>query len=263
MITAWMCPSCKCKVPLDHFESCSAVHQDYAAAVLADRAAQRGGVRVSSGLGCPRKHAILTTEDVAVDPLSMLTAMKGTAWHAMLEKAVTEQGDGVGAEIEVAGVLGGIPVTGRIDRVRYVSGKLQGEDHKTGKDARAVFIRGGKSYGKQVAPQGSPLEYRVQLSIYAELYRQQFDRSWDSAAINWFFSAEAWSEPVAIIPIDQCLAHRPYDCDYTVGELLAMVGGRWQDMTLVGQSIKFGAKTGCDYCEVRDTCWTEKFGAPF
>jgi len=40
-------------------------------------------------------------------------------------------------------------------------------------------------------------------------------------------------------------------------------GWKWQEMPMVGQSIKFGTKTGCDYCAVRSTCWTAEKGAPF
>jgi hypothetical protein len=284
-ITAWDCPNCHKAVPLDHFAATpcgGTVHPDYAAAVLADRElqAERSGVRVSALTACPRKGAIMHSEDIAVNPLDMLTAMKGTAWHTLMERgaeftdnpardaAVLSDGE-IGAEISVRGEIAGVPVTGTIDRVRRADGKLVGEDHKTGKDARAVFIRGGKSYGKQIAGQGAPAEYRVQLSIYSELYAQQFGRAWDSAAIWWWFSAEAWREPIELMSVEQCLAYKPYDCDFTVAELLqqahAVHSGavKWQDLPLVGRSIKFGTKIGCDYCEVREVCWTEADGAPF
>jgi len=288
-ITQWLCPSCKQAVPLDHFAttSCGAVvHPDYAAAVLADRDLQseRGGVRVSMGLGCVRKAAIMTAEDVAVDPLGMLTPLKGTAWHSLMEVAcfkqtlavlpdelagAVEMPQGVGAEIDVAGELAGIRVTGKIDRVRYIDGKLVGEDHKTGKDSRAVYIRGGRFGKRVIEAQGAPTEYKVQLSLYAELYRQQFGHAWDAAAIWWAFSDAMWSEPVAIMSVEAALAHQPYDCGYSVEQLLhqanmvATGAVKWSDLPLVGKSIQFGTKSGCDYCAVRDTCWTESDGAPF
>lgn len=269
-ITQWHCPQCQADVPLNHFETCTAVHVDYAAAILADRAAQenRTGLRVSMASSCPRKSAIIATEDVAVDPLSYLTAMRGTAWHAVMEDGagLFSADDGIGPEILVEGVIAGLPISGKIDRVLERNGKLIGQDHKTGKDARAVFIRGGKSYGKQIAGSGAPMEYRIQLSMYAELYRQQFGRAWDAAEIWWTFSAEHWREPVDIIPIEQCLAWRPYDGEFTVEEILkqAVGGASWKELPLVGREFHFGPKfTGCDYCEVRDRCWTEHDGAPF
>lgn len=278
-ITNWWCGAHKAVVPLDHFNHCTHVHPDYASVILADRAknAERTGVRVSSASACARKYAILASEDVAVDPLSFLTAMRGTAWHSVMEKGAALTGsddalstDVVGAELSVAGTIGGIELTGTIDRVLVRDGKLIGQDHKTGKDARAVFIRGGRSYGKQVAGAGSPMEYKVQLSLYAELYHQQTGQAWDTAEIWWTFSAEHWCEPIKILTPEQCLAWRPYDSEFTIAELLAqaqqVVDGTasWSDLPLAGKTFRFGPKfTGCDYCEVRDKCWTQASGAPF
>lgn len=278
-ITDWWCAAHKAEVPLDHFEHCTYCHPDFTAAILTDRAIQadRSGVRVSSASACPRKYAILATEDVAVDPLSFLQAMKGTAWHAMMEESVYQQvadkneplPNGTGAEIRVAGEIAGITLTGTIDRVLLRDGKLIGQDIKTGKDAREVFIRGGKSYGKVMTGQGAPIEYKIQLSIYAELYRQQFGQAWDAAEI-WWTLLNHWCEPVAIIPVEQCLAHHPYDSEFTIAEILAQAqqvadgAVKWQDLPLVGKTFAFGPKfTGCDYCEVRDKCWTQAQGAPF
>lgn len=271
-VTKWICPTHGREVDLDHFNFCSGTHPDYAAAVLADRAkqAERVGVRVSLASSCPRKYAIMATEDVAIDPLSNLTAMKGTAWHAMLEKSSSPAEEGLGNEIAVTGEIAGIPISGRIDRVRYFDGKLTIEDFKTGKDARAVFIRGGKSYGKQIAGNGAPIEYKIQLSLYCALYEQQFGKKPDAAAIWWWFSAESWCEPIKIMTVEECLLHHPYDSEFTVGDILAQAqlvadgAVRWQVLPLVGKTFKFGPKfTGCDYCEVRDKCWVADSGAPF
>lgn len=305
-IASWWCGKCQLVVPLDHFETCTYCHPDFAAAILADRESQadRTGVRVSMSSACPRKAAIERACDIAVDPLSYLAAMRGTAWHSVMEAGAGQEDrvksltpNYIGAEIAVAGTIANIPITGKIDRVLLRDGPcyrcgrtkvdpemegpcgecegtgsrihLIGQDHKTGKDARAVFIKGGKAYGKQVAGQGAPVEYKVQLSLYAELYRQQFGRAWDSAEIWWTFSAEHWCESVGIMSVGECLAHRPYDCDYTVEQLLiqaqAAAGGVtvWQELPLVGKSIKFGRQSGCDYCSVRGACWEQNQGAPF
>ena len=280
-ITKWWCGAHKAEVPLDHFEHCTYCHPDFAAAILADRAgqAERTGVRVSSASSCPRKYALLATEDVAVDPLSYLQVTKGTAWHKVMENGAKEgnldtlasclEGDVVGAEISVAGEIAGIALTGTIDRVLVRDGLLIGQDHKTGKDAREVFIRGGKSYGKERAGQGAPIEYKIQLSIYAELYRQQFGRSWDSAEI-WWTLLNHFCEPIKIMSVDECLLHHPNDSEFTVGDILAQAqlvadgAVKWKDLPLVGKTFKFGPKfTGCDYCEVRDKCWVADSGAPF
>lgn len=282
MITKWWCNTHKAEVPLDHFESCTYCHPDFAAAILADRAVQadRTGVRVSSASACPRKYAILASEDVAVDPLSFLQAMKGTAWHKMveagayyskeeIENRILSVSEGLGSELSVSGTIGGIALTGTIDRVLLRDGKLVGQDHKTGKDAREVFIRGGKSYGKEVKGQGAPIEYKIQLSIYAELYRQQFGRAWDAAEI-WWTLLNHWCEPVAIMTPGQCLSHHPYDSEFTVAEILAQAQQvadgvvMWQDLPLVGDTFHFGPKfTGCNYCEVRGMCWMANQKAPF
>lgn len=280
-VTKFSCPFCHQTAGLDHYviSSCGEkLHPDYAAAVVADSLSheKRTLPSVTMGLGCVRKQAISDNEDVAIDPLSVLTPLRGSAWHKLMEDVAKESLMGangqrmIGGEIDVEGEIAGIKLTGSIDRVRGLpDGRLIGEDHKTGKDARAVFIRGGKSYGKPVVGQGSPMEYKVQLSLYAELYRQMFGTPWDGAIIWWWFNAEAFPDPFDIIPVEQCLAHKPYGCDFTVGELLRQAADsisgavRWQDLPMAGMSITFGKQTGCDYCAVKDVCWTEKFGAPF
>lgn len=292
-ITKWSCPSCRREVELDHFQQTACgkvVHPDYAAAVLADRESQadRTGVRVSMASSCPRKYAIMGSEAIAVNPLDMLSALKGTAWHSLMETGAEgeswqcPQHDGafairrmaiekccagaatVGAEVEVAGTISGILLTGKIDRVRLVDGQLTGEDWKTGSDFRVAYIKGGKAFGRPVVGEGAPVEYKVQLSLYAELYRQQYGRTWDAATIWWAFSADSWAEPIEIMSVDACLDHQPYNCGYTVLELLHQAAQfaegavKWQDLPLVGKEIKFGkVKVGCDYCSVRDRCWTE------
>lgn len=273
-ITQWSCPACGEVVALDHFATTSCggvVHPDYAAAVLADREAQEGreGVRVSMASSCPRKAAIMAAQDVAVDPLGMLSPLKGTAWHGLMQYAadmdVQARPEGVGAEVLVQGELGGVPVSGRIDRVLVREGKIIGQDWKTGSDFRVKFIKpSAKSPDAR-----SPVEYQVQLSLYADLYRQQFGKQWDSAEIWWAFSGDMWRESVAIMSVEDCLNHTPNDCGFTVLQLLkqadAATSGavQWSDLPMVGQAIKFGSKTGCDYCPVRTPCWVQHQGADF
>src|SRR5512137_1486392 len=92
-IAQWICAACGGRVvPLTHFTDSPCgekVHPDYAAAILKDRADQyvKGAVRVSHGLGCPRRAAIEEAVDFAVDPLEQNAMLTGTAWHAMVESA--------------------------------------------------------------------------------------------------------------------------------------------------------------------------------
>lgn len=280
-IKQFACPFCNRNTDLDHYVTTSCgelLHPDYAAAVVADSLSheKRKLPSVTMGLGCVRKQAISDNEDVAMNPLAVLTPIRGTAWHKLMEDVAKIELAGangqraIGGEIDVVGEIAGIKLTGSIDRVRALpDGRLIGEDHKTGKDQRAVFILGGKSYGKQISGSGSPMEYKIQLSLYAELYYQVFGVRWDGAIIWWWFNHLAAADPIEILPVEQCLVHKPYDCDYTVGELLKQAADsisgavRWQDLPMVGASIKFGKSVGCDYCAVRDTCMVESQGAPF
>ena len=75
---------------------------------------------------------------------------------------------------------------------------------------------------------------------------------------------------VTLMSPEAVLAYKPTKNDkYTVMDLLratdAMYQGvvKWEDLPLVGESMFFGAKTKCEYCTSRDTCWTQAKGAPF
>lgn len=257
-ITAWNCGVCKRIVPLDHFDTTvcgNSLHPDFAAAILADRELQedRSGVRVTSGLGCPRSYAIMEG-DVTVDPASMNSMLTGAAFHKLMERG------GPDTEVLVTGTIAGIEISGKIDRVRRLSDdRLAIEDFKH-----------STCFARKYATAPKP-EHIVQCSIYSELYNQQFGVRptvgviWQHYTSNPPFvphQFDLWS-------LEKCLAHHPYDSTFSVLELYHQsaehtVGKPWQEMELSGQSIKFGpSKTGCDYCSVYSICQTQKAGAPF
>lgn len=265
-IANWICRGCGGRVVLlDHFATSpcgeSVVHPDMAAAMLADRNEQyvSRAVRVSHGLGCPRRAAIEESEPIAVDPLDANPMLTGTAWHALVESAAPREL----AEVELFGTLAGVKVSGKCDRLRQLTdGTWAVEDWKHVNDFNVKYLRDGPKR-----------EHVVQLSLYAEL-AEQCGRPRPTVGIVWYHSTQSGRDALvpqrtALLPLDEALAHRPYDAEHTVGELLQQaaahfVDGRdWRTLPLAGASIKFGARTGCDYCGVRGICRQAETGAPF
>lgn len=262
-ITGWTCPECKRGVPLDHYESggaCSlVVHPDYTAAVLDDQRskADKKWPSVTMGLGCPRKAAILKAENVEINPLALNAPLTGTAWHKMVERPTEHN------EVAVSGELGGLAVNGTIDRLRSLAdGRLVVEDWKH-----------GNCFSRKYAVSGAKDEHVVQVSLYAELAFQTFGAR-PSVGVIWYHytsSPPFVPQAVELWPVEKCLEHKPYAADWAVGQLLKMADDyahhshpvKWTDLPLVGQTIKFGSKSGCDYCEVKPTCLIASGGAPF
>jgi PD-(D/E)XK nuclease superfamily protein len=162
-IAKWKCPHCQQVVDLDHFENTTCglyLPADYAQSVLDHQEEQfpdGGTVRVSSASGCPRAAAIMTTEDVAVDPLAFNAMHTGTGWH-LLMSSIGEFG--IVREVEVEGTIDGIQMRGHIDRLLRVDGTLYICDWKHQKD-------GNRRYQTEPKP-----EHIVQTSLYAQLYAQ-------------------------------------------------------------------------------------------
>jgi hypothetical protein len=250
-------------VSLDHFattECGERIHPDYCAAILGDRDGQhvKGAVRVTHGLGCPRRAVIEHVEDYAVDPLDCNAMLTGTAWHSLMER----YGRPGTVEVSVAGNLatpgGSVAVAGRSDCIvgEHV------HDHKhIGDDKLRYKLR-----------EGATPEHRVQLSLYAEL-RAQGGHERPSKGVIWYHTSKAGKDaltpmPVELLPIDEALAHPPYGGAYTVAELYAQADegfrtGEWRTLPLAGQTQKFGYRVACDYCAVRGICMTAENGAPF
>lgn len=280
-ITAWLCPQCNRTVPLDHFETSacglSLCHPDFAAAVLADRAAQPAGIiRVTQGTGCPRAAAIMESEPVAVNPLEMNAQLTGTAFHALMARSSIGQ-----AEVEVSGVIEGIPLVGHVDSIRrpgqiahcepevtvseaggsvrtserpsHPGGSLVIEDHKHGGDFSRKYA--------ELKP-----EYMVQLSIYGELYTQTFGER-PARGIIWrhFTSSPPFVVfDFALWSAERALDHRPYDGDFTVrelyGQMQRFLGERCVDCDGSGEVVRY-IKLKCETCNstgrVNRTAWRE------
>lgn len=108
-------------------------------------------------------------------------------------------------------------------------------------------------------------DHLAQMSLYAELVEQT--KGWRPAhGIAWYrmqkemlpFAEELW-------PLGRVLDYKPVSGEYTVGELLEQLASdsRWEELPLVGETQKYGTKLACDYCAVRDLCWTQAKSAPF
>ena len=264
-IVRWICRECGGReVPLSHFSDSQCgehVHPDFTAAILRDREGQyvSGAVRVSHGLGCPRKAAIEEAVDFAVDPLELNAMLTGTAWHAFVEAAGPQDM----VEVEVGGTIHGVRLNGKMDRLRLLhDGQWAIEDHKNISDFGAKYIAD--------APKR---EHVIQTSIYAELCEQS-GRPRPTVGIIWYHTSQSGKAALTphkfdLLPLHEALAHHPYGCDFTVLELLKQAsahyedGVRWDEMLLAGQSIMFGAKNACNYCAVRSECTTAEKSAPF
>lgn len=267
-IVGWWCKQCRLRVALDHFETaCNSVHPDYAAAVLADSRKERAaGIHVTGVLNCPRKSALEHSANVYVDPLAYNAILSGTAWHELMESASVSPEL---CEVEVRGVVAGVPLVGKIDRLHPPTAI---SDWKRTSEWAEKWLSKPKDEGG-----GMKAEHLAQLSLYGELVEQSF--GWRPAhGIIWYsthksmlyFAEQLW-------PLEQVLGFKPLDGDYTVAELIkqadqyaqwnspdgAALRREWQDLPLAGQSMKYGAKTACDYCAVRETCFEQAFGAPF
>lgn len=247
-ITAWICKGCNNRVvPLDHFATTrcgeTVCHPDYAAAVLADRVSQPvGAVRVTNGLGCPRRAAIEASEDYAADPLDFMPMMGGTAWDRMLSAHAGAMG-----QVEVSGVVDGIPIVGHIDRLTDDAI----EDHK-----RVGFLPKDKSPDP---------EYVAQTSMYGHFTGRKIGRLWYATHFDMVpMQFDLW-------PLERTLEFRPYgSADYTTLDLYRQTASvltgkaKWQELPLAGQGMRFkSGKSPCDYCSVREICCTASMGSPF
>lgn len=259
-IIGWACPICRNpRAPLDHYEASDCggrIHSDYAAAVLADNRKDRAeGVHVTTVLNCPRKSAIEQQADVYVDPLAYNSMIGGTGWHKLMEASSNRPEL---CEVEVAGVVDGVRLVGTIDRLHPPTAI---SDWKTTSEWAEKWLGKPKDEGG-----GMKAEHLAQMSLYAELVEQS--QGWRPLhGVVWYrthktilpFAERLWT-------LEQTLDFRPLSGDLTVAQLLneAASADNWQEMELAGQSMKYGAaKTACDYCSVREICWTENRKAPF
>jgi hypothetical protein len=244
------------------------VHPDYAAAVLNSDTGYYGAglVTVTGGIGCVRARAIESSKAVYVNPLDYNAMILGSAWDVTMQ-AYAPAGT---SKVRVSGLIEGVRIEGEIDRVRWVDGDLYIEDHKHSNNFQYKYL---------AEEDGPRIEYVVQTSIYAELYHQTFGERPTHGAIWYNFSgANSDKRKPPLMPkvyklmaLSDCLAHRPYDGQFTASELYHQAAAYYQsvvaidafDLPLAGESMKFGSKSYCDYCPVRDVCFTAAKGAPF
>lgn len=272
-IIGFSCSICKRDVPLDHYDTsvCGLqIPPDYATAVLHsnDEYYGKGKVTVTAGLGCPRSRALEYDTDVVVDPLAYNAVVAGKAW----DKAVEQYAPPELSKVRVSGEIAGIHVDGEIDRVLRLKGVLYICDNKNSNNNAQRFLKKEIDEGKAVKP-----EYRVQTSLYAELYDQTFgERPTRGVIWNHYAGAQSSYNSVFIplvydtIPLAECLAHHPYGGQYSVLELLQQAqqyhgeGNMLPaDLPLAGTSMNFGTNTLCTYCQVDKACMTLAQSAPF
>lgn len=266
-IVGWYCVHCKKETELDHFEvsPCGLkLHPDYASAVLHNNDEYYGHelTTVTDGLGCPRSRAIEKDNDVYVNPIDYNPLLIGKAWDTAIGKGTHK--------VLVAGNIAGIHVAGEIDRVRRSGFDLLIEDWKHSNNNQQRFLKKELAEGTAVKT-----EYKIQTSLYAELYHQTFgERPTKGMIWNHYSGAQSSYNDVLIpliydvLSLDYCLNYQPYGGDYTVLNLLQQSdsyhsGLGAMDLPLVGETMKFGSNTMCAYCQVRDACLTAAKGAPF
>ena len=292
-IIGWQCPYCNRPVPLDHYATTDCglrIHPAYTAAILYDEATDPHGkaMSVTDGLGCPRHAAIEHQEGVYVNPLDYNALLIGRGWDSVVGLDTGGPHLTVGksfmSKVHLRGVVAGMEITGELDNVRRLGNKLILSDWKHSNNLRAFWI---------AKENGPSTEYKIQTSIYAELYRQMYDETPTHGEVVYHFSGAgpAWtggelkskfsSPPLMafqypIMPIGECLAYKPYGGQYTVEELYRqaqtiygsvpeheLAAKNWRELPLVGQTMSFGSKEYCAYCEVKDVCFTADRGAPF
>lgn len=264
-IAKWKCSVCHSVVELDHFATTNcglAVHPDYVTAVLGEQQDNFPGglVRVSAASSCPRSAAIMATEPVAIDPLASNAMLTGTAWHHLMAEYGANLKNLATVEVEVTGTIDGIAMVGHIDRLLRYDGRLVICDWKHANDFARKYLK-----------DAAKPEHIVQTSLYAELYAQTFGLR-PTRGVNWYhFTSSPPFVPMwyDLWSVDKCLEHKPYGCEYTVGQLLHQAADfaagktTWQELPLAGESFQFSGKSACDYCAVFETCKTQATGAPF
>lgn len=262
-ITQWFCPICKAPRSLDHFSATicgEQVHCDFAEAILADERGHEpsGKVSISSAIGCPRKAAITRVEQLIVNPQDFNSIMVGKAWHSAMQQG---SANSELCEVKVEGKILGLNVTGRIDRVRPTTTGLCIDDWKFHGDWAMKYLKDESTARPEAA---------VQVSLYAELYSQQFGIRPDRGKV-WHHSTGGGSLPrdVELWKLEECLSFHPHNGEFCVGDLILQtqggLEGGWRNLPMSGSTQTFGksGKTSCDYCVARKTCYDNQFGAPF
>lgn len=284
-IKSLICRGCGGReVPLDHFHETrcgeTVCSPRYVNAVLAHErehySAAQEEPTVTTILSCPRSWRIRKTENYPVDPTSVNAALTGTAYHESLSR---HSAPGTVVERPVSGTIRGVRLTGRPDCLTPAKRLIEDDKHKSDWSE------------KQVRAEGAAPEHIAQLVLYAEL-TEQTERWRPERGIIWYhWSTNGGLLPIEILyaqiceiplpdtdqtmcvgksisqlpPLKWALEFKPHGGQYTVAELLEQTRETdWRRMPLAGESQLFGGKKSmCEYCPVKNICFTEAKGVAF
>lgn len=257
-ITSLTCPcSPGEEQPLDHYDSGSCplppMQQGWYNAELHnqldDKAHSAGNVTATRVLDCPRKPLIADFLPYSFNPMHAHKAHLGTIQHREAQKWLPP---GCQAEVEVRGHLLGLEMSARIDC-------LKGNGINELKTHGGRWLKESKGYSNLVGD-----EYTAQGNIQ-RLLAEQSGISAESLVVSHTTSEypDFPSEPLPLRDEEWIAGVRPHKGAFTVGQIaLFLKMALSQPVTeeviravpLVGKEIKFGAKSGCDYCTFRKVC---------
>jgi hypothetical protein len=223
---------------------------------------------VTDGLGCPRLRAIENqSAELYVNPLDYNARLLGHAWDATVgSPEIRSYGAPmVQTKVQLRGTIAGMELTGELDNIRRLGNRLILSDWKHSNNFRSKWIKleGGPS-----------MEYKIQTSVYAELYRQMYNEMPNLGEVIYHFSGAGKDVLLPyqydILPLEECLAYKPYSGQRTVLEIYQLAqqvygadARLWTDVPTVGMEMSFGSKAYCDYCQAKDMCYSAARGAPF
>lgn len=271
-IIGWQCPVCNHPAPLDHYATTKCgleIHPDYAQAIIDDRATPHHTVdmvTVTMGVGCPRSRALENSDEpLLVNPLDYNALLIGQAWDEFVLRR---------DKLVLKGEIAGIPVAGEVDSIRRLGNDLLIEDFKHSNNNQQRFLKKEVEEGRAIK-----VEYKVQTSIYAELYYQMEQARFAAAQkkygtkSNTVFTEEQlaemrpaerpnkgmvwnhysgaqssynrvlWPLIYDTIPLDEALAVKPYGGEFTVLELYRQAAGLYGDTPVKWSDLPLAGKS--------------------
>lgn len=266
--------SCPCTpettLPLDHYESCEnppipkRLAKRIIQAIQEDTSHTAGNITVTRLLGCARATVIEDFIPVVFDVRGHLSISWGLAMEAWIREA------GAPTKQRLRGKLFGVEVSGEPDEV---NGWL--DDYKVHNEISQKFT-------VQQAPKP---ELAAQLNLYRLLFEMQ-DPEWDAArevmVDKWTKKMAAWHganvpknsavpawyhQEVPLMSLRQIEALRPLQGGYTVAEIAKHLEVAVHNIKqganpevvartipLMGETMKYGKASKCDYCSVKGKC---------
>ncbi len=220
--------------------------------LLRQQAAPRVGVHVTDCLGCPRRKALAKSgAPVQLDRLE--ARLNGQMLHRLLGEVDRDT-----SEWRVHGNLFGQFLVGSVDRLREPEpGELSGP---VAPGLRVFDYKGEKAEGKSRKPDGVYPEQAWQFEVYRYLLAGMGIPTvgWTC----WFRYGAEWLDFSHDGPVrteEELAAFRPHGGAYNCQELATMAGEVEggtppSSLPLVGQTMKLGKGTSCDYCEMEEAC---------